>query len=85
MESHFGFLPPRLSIVAIIVLGFIFGFVLVRYVLQRLLSHDSTEPPYIWPTVPIIGHLIGMLRYGATYFDIVKYANIVILDQVSPA
>ena len=30
------------------------------------------EPPYIHPRIPFIGHLIGMIRYGAKYFEYIK-------------
>lgn len=31
--------------------------------------HDPREPPLISQPVPIIGHLIGMLRYGSGYYE----------------
>lgn len=35
-------------------------------------KQDSREPPYIQPKVPFIGHVLGMLNYGAKYLDMVK-------------
>lgn len=40
-------------------------------------KQDSKEPPYVYSRVPFIGHIIGMIRYGAKYFDIVKYVHII--------
>lgn len=35
-------------------------------------KRDPREPPVIRPTVPLIGHIIGLLRYGTDYYAIVK-------------
>lgn len=37
-------------------------------------KHDPREPPYVYTSIPFIGHIIGMIQYGAQYFEIVKYA-----------
>lgn len=31
--------------------------------------HHSGEPPLIRPKIPIVGHLIGLLRYGTGYYS----------------
>lgn len=31
------------------------------------------EPPYIRSYIPLVGHLIGMIRKGASYFEYIKY------------
>lgn len=28
---------------------------------------DPREPPVIYPKIPLIGHVIGMLTYGSSY------------------
>jgi hypothetical protein len=38
-------------------------------------DHDPREPPIIPHQIPFVGHVIGMFRYGARYFDIIKYVN----------
>ena len=38
-------------------------------------NSNAREPPYIYSHIPFIGHVVGMLRHGAKYFEIVKYAN----------
>ena len=30
---------------------------------------DPREPPYIQPTIPVIGHLLGIFRNGYEYYD----------------
>ena len=32
---------------------------------------DSREPPLVSPSIPIIGHALGLLRYGTPYYAIV--------------
>jgi hypothetical protein len=39
--------------------------------LQRLNPHmDPQEPPLVKPTVPFIGHLVGMIKHQAEYIGI---------------
>ncbi len=33
------------------------------------ISMDPREPPLIRPKIPLVGHLIGMLRYQTAYFE----------------
>ena len=35
-------------------------------------DHDPREPPIIRHTIPFVGHVIDIFRYGAKYFDILK-------------
>ena len=35
-------------------------------------KRDWREPPVIRPTIPLIGHIIGLLRYGTDYYAIIK-------------
>lgn len=36
-------------------------------------KYDPREPPIISHPIPFIGHVIGMFRHGAKYFDFIKY------------
>ena len=38
--------------------------------LQHFLTvrRDSREPPYLFPKIPIVGHLVGMMTQGSDYF-----------------
>lgn len=44
-------------------------------IISRLLSvkHDPREPPLISPKIPYIGHLIGFLRHGNDYMQVIKF------------
>jgi hypothetical protein len=44
-------------------------------ILSRFLSvkHDPQEPPLILPKIPYIGHLIGFLRHGNDYMQVLKF------------
>ncbi|KAH8702815.1 cytochrome P450 [Phaeosphaeriaceae sp. PMI808] len=49
--------------------------VVISWVLHRflVLPHNPNEPPLIPSAIPIIGHVIGLLRYGNNYYsDIAK-------------
>lgn len=59
---------------AILVLG---GFLLV-YGLLRLLElgvcqHVAAEPPLIRARVPIVGHVLGLLRFGVSYYRMLRF------------
>jgi hypothetical protein len=43
---------------------------------NRFLSvkYDPREPPIISHPVPFVGHVIGMFKHGAKYFDFIKYS-----------
>jgi hypothetical protein len=36
-------------------------------------KYDPREPPIISHPIPFIGHVIGMFKHGASYFDFIKY------------
>ena len=33
---------------------------------------DPLEPPQLKPRIPLVGHLIGMLRYHTVYLEMIK-------------
>ena len=35
-------------------------------------KYDPREPPVISSSVPYVGHIIGLLRYGQRYFEILR-------------
>ncbi|EED20394.1 cytochrome P450, putative [Talaromyces stipitatus ATCC 10500] len=50
-------------------LSFILLLLAVAVILiQKRKKQDSQEPPFISSTVPYVGHALGLLRYGASYF-----------------
>lgn len=62
---------------ALLVLG-IGGFLLV-YGLLRLLEvgvlckHVAAEPPLVRARVPIVGHVLGLLRFGVSYYRMLRF------------
>lgn len=40
--------------------------------LQKLSSpgRDEREPPFLKPSIPVIGHIIGMIKHHGGYFQI---------------
>ncbi|KAL2176533.1 cytochrome P450 [Thermothelomyces heterothallicus CBS 202.75] len=46
---------------------------LVLLLLDRLLNlpHDPQEPPLVRPKIPLIGHVIGLLRHGTRYYSMI--------------
>ena len=47
-----------------VLLALVFGIRLLRS------PRDSREPPLVSPSIPIIGHMLGLLRYGVPYYAI---------------
>lgn len=39
--------------------------------LDRVQS-DPREPPVISSKIPFFGHIIGLIRYGSQYFEIIR-------------
>ncbi|KAF2462769.1 cytochrome P450 [Lindgomyces ingoldianus] len=54
------------AIVAALVLGLLSAAFLVNFFRVKL---DPREPPVIQPKIPLIGHIIGLMRDGASYFE----------------
>jgi len=43
---------------------------------QRLsVQLEPQEPPLLKPTVPYIGHILGIIRHQSGYFDKLKYTQ----------
>lgn len=53
----------------------IVGSLLVTYVKRSVDSGKNLhEPPYIPPSIPLFGHLIGLLHHGTDYYRLIWYA-----------
>ena len=39
-------------------------------------KYDPREPPVILSLVPFVGHILGILRYGQRYFEILRSPNL---------
>ena len=56
-----------------VLVGFAAIFI-VGYITDRLFGYldDPQEPCRIHPKVPVIGHFLGLIRYGWDYYGIVR-------------
>ena len=43
---------------------------LVRF---RTVSSDPREPPIVPPRIPVIGHVIGLIRNGGAYYTKLRF------------
>lgn len=48
-----------------VVAGAIFVYALYNFLTPR---KDAREPPYVWPSIPSVGHILGMAFQGSDYF-----------------
>lgn len=59
----------------------VFVCLLLVYGLLRLLEvgickQDAAEPPFVRARVPVIGHLLGLMRHGVTYYRMLRFVRI---------
>lgn len=68
-QSFVSILTNRLflTVVTVLIIGF-----LVNHLSSP--KFDPREPPLVKPRIPIIGHLIGLIRYQNEYFNRLGYA-----------
>lgn len=59
------------------VLGIVVALVAGCYLLQGFIfsRRDPQEPPYIRPSIPLIGHLLGYINRGPPYFSDIEYGG----------
>jgi hypothetical protein len=55
------------------------GLVLLAYAAEYLFSlrDDPREPPRLRPKVPLIGHVLGLIRSGPSYHSQLRYGDCV--------
>ena len=48
--------------------------VVIFYLIRKIttLNLARQEPPLLKPRVPLIGHIIGLMKHEATYFSILR-------------
>lgn len=58
-------------------LGTVVALVAGCYLLEGIIfsRRDVQEPPYIRPRIPLIGHVLDILKKGTPYFGDVEYAT----------
>ena len=37
--------------------------------------HETNEPPVVSSSIPYVGHILGLLRYGTKYYQITRYVQ----------
>jgi hypothetical protein len=58
---------------ALIVLLLLLASLVFLTLLERLMvPMDPDEPPPVWPSVPFVGHVVGMTRHQNGYFQILR-------------
>lgn len=72
MESTTAIASPSLpvSVLSLLLAGIVFFVAVIHRLL--FIDYDPREPPIIKPKIPYIGHILGIIRYGTKYFEIVK-------------
>lgn len=50
----------------------LFAYGLWQVVETRIYKLTDTEPPLVRPKVPVIGHILGMMRHGVSYYKILR-------------
>ena len=46
--------------------------ILIWLTLRTSAAVDIRQPPVVKPKIPVIGHILGMLKYQSLYFDILR-------------
>ena len=46
---------------------------LLRLIELRLCKCGGAEPPLVRAQVPIIGHLLGLMRHGVSYYRMLRF------------
>ena len=60
-----------------ILLSILVGYASIVYFLSP--KYDSREPPVISHFIPYVGHILGLIRYGQRYFQMIRYVNLFII------
>lgn len=51
-------------------LAAVVGYISIIYLLSP--KYDPREPPVLSHFIPYVGHIIGMIRYGTSYFEMLR-------------
>ena len=61
------------AIVGVLLLGVI-GYVALVHLFCPI--YDPREPPVVSSLIPYVGHILGLLRYGQRYFELLRLLNL---------
>jgi hypothetical protein len=48
----------------------VFVSLLYRYSSPQM---DPREPRFVAPGIPLVGHIVGLVRHGVDYFEVIRY------------
>lgn len=57
----------------LILVGFLLAYGLLRLLELGACKHVAAEPPLVRARVPIVGHVLGLLRYGVSYYRMLRF------------
>ena len=60
--------PPMDLVYLCVAIAVLLALIFAVRLLQS--SVDGREPPLVSPSVPVLGHVLGLLRYGVPYYAI---------------
>lgn len=63
-------IPPSTSLWISVTLVFVTGFVIFLRFLQP--KHHSQEPAVIPQRIPYVEHLVGIIKHGLSYYQVVQ-------------
>ncbi|KAH9992555.1 cytochrome P450 [Xylariaceae sp. FL0662B] len=47
-------------------------YILLRFLEAKLCKHDHAEPPIVRSRIPFLGHLLGLFRFGISYYKMLR-------------
>ena len=59
----------------LILVLFFLVYALTRLVEKRVCKHVAAEPPLVRARIPIIGHVLGLLRWGVSYYRKLRFVS----------
>ena len=60
------------STTVIILLSVVLGYASIVYFFSP--KYDAREPQVLSHYIPYVGHILGLIRHGQHYFEILRYA-----------
>lgn len=58
------------------VVGFLLVYGLLRLLELRICIHVAGEPPIVGTRVPIVGHIVGLMRNGVSYYRTLRFVRV---------
>ena len=63
------------TVLVLICLSFLLAYGLLRVLESRICKHVAAEPPLVHARIPIFGHVLGLLRYGVSYYRMLRFVR----------